>query len=140
MEIAHAARSRRARVPLADFETLASGCGILSFNFMGRIVYRKADIQAAMERAWRLSTCGPVAAASSGCRSVVVMRLTRMRRIKHATYHLPLGGQFCADQPVEADAFLCGSSREPTVYLGRESDHEPAAIATIGKWLRHFFP
>ena len=32
-------------VPLADFEALANECGILSFNFMGPMVYRKADIQ-----------------------------------------------------------------------------------------------
>ena len=48
-------------VPLADFEALADGAGILSFTFMGAKVYRKADIQCAMERAWRLSTGGAVA-------------------------------------------------------------------------------
>jgi hypothetical protein len=56
-------------VPLADFEALASGCGILSFSFMGQKVYRKADIQAAMERAWRISTGGPVVPTSTGGRA-----------------------------------------------------------------------
>jgi len=56
-------------VPLADFEALADGAGILSFPFMGATVYRKADIQCAMERAWRLSTGGAVALPSTGSRS-----------------------------------------------------------------------
>jgi hypothetical protein len=56
-------------VPLADFEILAEGSGILSFPFMGQKVYRKADIQCAMERAWRLSTSGPAVTPSTGSRA-----------------------------------------------------------------------
>ena len=48
-------------VPLADFEAQADACGVLSFQYMGQRVYRKADLQASMERAWRLSTGGAVA-------------------------------------------------------------------------------
>lgn len=55
-------------VPLPEFEAQAEQHGIASFTWMGRVVYRKADIQAAMERAWRQSTPGGVRNTSSGQR------------------------------------------------------------------------
>jgi hypothetical protein len=53
-------------VPLPVFEQFAQQHGILPFPWMGQTVYRKADIQMAMERAWRLSTSEGAAGISNG--------------------------------------------------------------------------
>ena len=41
-------------VPLETFEAHAHEHGIVPFAFLGHLVYRKADLQMAMERAWQL--------------------------------------------------------------------------------------
>lgn len=65
-------------VPLADFEAQADACGVLSFQYMGQRVYRKADLQASMERAWRLSSGWAVALPSTAKRARGVGRASDM--------------------------------------------------------------
>ena len=53
-------------VSLSQFQRKAGEYGLAPFRWMGKLVYRKADIQAAMENEWRRYTSGGNPGISSG--------------------------------------------------------------------------
>ena len=55
-------------LPLDEFEAWAPGAGVPPFALGARMVYRKADIQAAIERTWRQSISAVEAGTHNGGR------------------------------------------------------------------------
>ena len=60
------------RVSLSQFKKHAPALCIRPFTFMGKKVYRKADLKSVMERAWQQSTSGASPGISAGSDQTVI--------------------------------------------------------------------